>query len=83
VFDPSELHSDYEERVLAMVERKARGETVKHERAPQKPAPEPSLVAALQASVAKVSPARGAARPAARPGVAKAGRRGEESRKSA
>jgi len=79
-FDPRELHSDYEERVLAMIERKARGETVKHEPAPQRAALEPSLVAALEASVAKISPARGAA---ARPGIAKAKRRGEESRKSA
>lgn len=78
-FEPAELHSDYDERVLAMIQSKARGEAVKLKRAGKRAAPEPSLVAALQASVKQVHPARGAARP----GLAKARRRGEEQRKSA
>jgi DNA end-binding protein Ku len=51
-FDPTKYHDTYRERVLDLIERKAEGEEITIEAAPEEPAKVPDLMAALEASLA-------------------------------
>ncbi len=53
-FDPARHHDEYRERVLALIEAKAAGETFAAAPAEEAPAPAPDLMAALEASLAAV-----------------------------
>jgi DNA end-binding protein Ku len=51
-FDPTKYRDEYRERVLDLIERKAEGEEITIEAAPEEPAKVPDLMAALEASLA-------------------------------
>jgi DNA end-binding protein Ku len=51
-FDPSKYRDEYRDAVLEMIERKAEGEEVAVQPAPEAPAEVPDLMAALEASIA-------------------------------
>jgi DNA end-binding protein Ku len=69
-FDPSKYRDEYRERVLELIERKAGGEEIAIQVAPEEPAKVPDLMAALEASlVAAKKPA--AKKPAAKKRAAK------------
>jgi DNA end-binding protein Ku len=51
-FEPEKYHDTYRERVLELIERKAEGEEITIEPAPEEPAKVPDLMAALEASLA-------------------------------
>ena len=59
-FDPSKYSDTYREQVLEMIERKAQGEEVAVQAAPEAPAKVPDLMAALEASLAAVKDSGGA-----------------------
>jgi len=50
-FDPTRYKDEYRERVLDLIERKAGGEEIAVEQAPEQPAQVPDLMAALEASL--------------------------------
>ena len=50
-FEPGKYHDTYRERVLEMIERKAQGEEVAVQPAPEEPQKVPDLMAALEASI--------------------------------
>ena len=54
-FDPSRYHDEYRERVLDLIERKARGEDIAVRPAEPEEGPAPDLMAALEASLAEAS----------------------------
>jgi DNA end-binding protein Ku len=51
-FDPTKYRDEYRERVLELIERKAGGEEITIQAAPEEPAKVPDLMAALEASLA-------------------------------
>jgi DNA end-binding protein Ku len=51
-FEPEKYHDTYREAVLNLIERKAEGEEIVIEAAPEEPAKVPDLMAALEASLA-------------------------------
>jgi DNA end-binding protein Ku len=51
-FDPTRYRDEYRERVLELIERKAGGEEITIQAAPEEPAKVPDLMAALEASLA-------------------------------
>jgi DNA end-binding protein Ku len=51
-FDPAKYRDEYRERVLDLIERKAGGEEITVQAAPEEPAKVPDLMAALEASLA-------------------------------
>ena len=51
-FEPEKYRDEYRDRVLDLIERKAQGETVVVESAPEEPKEVPDLMAALEASIA-------------------------------
>jgi DNA end-binding protein Ku len=51
-FEPEKYRDEYRDRVLELIERKAQGETVVVEAAPEEPKEVPDLMAALEASIA-------------------------------
>ena len=51
-FDPTKYRDNYRERVLDLIERKAGGEEITIQAAPEEPAKVPDLMAALEASLA-------------------------------
>lgn len=53
-FKPDKYHDDYRERVEELIDRKAKGEEIVAPAATSKPAPVVDLMAALEASLAKV-----------------------------
>jgi DNA end-binding protein Ku len=59
-FDPDEYHDEYRERVLELIERKAAGEEIAVQPAPEEPARVPDLMAALEASLDQVKEKTGA-----------------------
>jgi DNA end-binding protein Ku len=71
-FEPEKYHDTYREAVLDLIERKAEGEEIVVEAAPEEPAKVPDLMAALEASLAatkkkpkaKAASKNGAKRPA-------------------
>ena len=52
-FDPGKYRDEYRERVLELIERKAQGEEIVVQTAPEEPAKVPDLMAALEASLAE------------------------------
>ena len=50
-FEPERYHDEYRERVLDLIERKAAGEEIAVQPAPEEPARAPDLMAALEASL--------------------------------
>jgi DNA end-binding protein Ku len=50
-FEPAKYHDTYRERVLEMIERKAQGEEIAVQPAPEEPQKVPDLMAALEASI--------------------------------
>jgi DNA end-binding protein Ku len=67
-FDPTKYRDEYRERVLELIERKAGGEEITIQAAPEEPAKVPDLMAALEASLAaakKPSARKRAAKPSA------------------
>src|SRR3954447_12239948 len=69
-FDPKQYRDEYRERVLDLIERKAAGEEIAVQPAPEEPAGVPDLMAALEASLDQVKEKTGgdggAAGPASR-----------------
>jgi DNA end-binding protein Ku len=58
-FEPEKYRDEYRERVLELIERKAAGEEITVQAAPEEPAKVPDLMAALEASLAEAKkPAR-------------------------
>jgi DNA end-binding protein Ku len=53
-FDPKQYRDEYRERVLDLIERKAAGEEIAVQPAPEEPARVPDLMAALEASLDQV-----------------------------
>jgi DNA end-binding protein Ku len=53
-FEPEKYHDEYRERVLELIERKAQGEEIAIQPAPEEPAKVPDLMAALEASIKAV-----------------------------
>ena len=51
-FDPDKYRDEYRDRVLDLIERKAQGEEIVVEAAPEEPKAVPDLMAALEASIA-------------------------------
>jgi DNA end-binding protein Ku len=51
-FEPSKYHDTYRERVMDLIERKAAGEEISIQPAPEAPKQVPDLMAALEASIA-------------------------------
>ena len=51
-FDPDKYRDEYRDRVLDLIERKAQGEEIVVEAAPEQPKEVPDLMAALEASIA-------------------------------
>ncbi len=72
-FEPAKYHDTYREAVLAMIERKAQGEEISVQPAPERPAAAPDLMSALQASLDQVRAASGGATPRRRRAAAKNG----------
>ena len=79
-FEPEKYRDEYRERVLDLIERKAQGETIVIEAAPEAPQKVPDLMAALEASIAgagkapgrkKRAPSKPAGKPSARKSAAK------------
>ena len=68
--EPERLHNEHRERLLELIECKARGEEVVTEAEPERPQPAPDLMAALEASLAGARGARGE-----RPGAGEGGGR--------
>jgi DNA end-binding protein Ku len=67
-FDPTKYRDEYRERVLDLIERKAGGEEIAIQVAPEEPAKVPDLMAALEASLAEAKKPSGrkrATKPAA------------------
>src|SRR5919201_482053 len=60
-FEPEKYRDEYRDRVLEMIERKAEGEEIVVEEAPEEPKKVPDLMAALEASI-KASKRQGGAR---------------------
>ena len=58
-FEPEKYTDEYRESVLAMVERKAAGETITVEAPSEEPEKVPDLMAALEASIASAKGASG------------------------
>ncbi len=52
-FDPSKYRDEYRETVLEMIERKAEGQEITVQEAPEEPEEVPDLMAALEASIAQ------------------------------
>jgi DNA end-binding protein Ku len=52
-FDPTKYRDEYRERVLDLIERKAEGQEIVIQTAPEEPAKVPDLMAALEASLAE------------------------------
>jgi DNA end-binding protein Ku len=52
-FDPGKYRDEYRERVLELIERKAQGEEIVIQTAPEEPTKVPDLMAALEASLAE------------------------------
>ena len=52
-FDPSKYRDEYRETVLEMIERKAEGQEITIQEAPDEPEEVPDLMAALEASIAQ------------------------------
>ncbi len=66
-FDATKYRDEYRERVLDLIERKAEGQEIAIEQAPEAPAKVPDLMAALEASLAEAedrAPASGNGKPA-------------------
>ena len=64
-FEPDKYHDEYREQVLALIERKAAGEEIAIQEAPEaEPTEVPDLMAALQASLDQVRGASGPAKTA-------------------
>jgi DNA end-binding protein Ku len=59
-FDPAKYRDEYRERVLDLIERKAGGEEIAIEVAPEQPAKVPDLMAALEASLAEAKGSKAA-----------------------
>jgi DNA end-binding protein Ku len=53
-FEPEKYHDEYRERVLELIERKAQGEEITVQPAPEEPEKVPDLMAALEASIKAV-----------------------------
>jgi DNA end-binding protein Ku len=53
-FEPEKYQDEYRERVLELIERKAQGEEIAVQPAPEEPAKVPDLMAALEASIKAV-----------------------------
>ena len=53
-FEPEKYQDEYRERVLDLIERKAQGEEIAVQPAPEEPAKVPDLMAALEASIKAV-----------------------------
>ncbi|WP_249010092.1 Ku protein [Conexibacter sp. DBS9H8] len=68
-FDPGDYHDEYRQRVLALIEQKANGETVAPAPAPAPAAAVPDLMAALEASLAAVRDGADAVPGPGRPGT--------------
>jgi len=67
-FDPSQYHDEYREQLLALIERKAKGEAiVAPESEEPTPTKAPDLMAALEESLAAVKGEEAKAKPAPRP----------------
>jgi len=72
-FDPGAYEDTYREQLLALIDRKAKGEEIEHEPAPE-PEEAPDLLAALEASLGKKSSGRGkkgAGKPTSRRGASR------------
>lgn len=89
-FDPTKYRDTYREAVLDLIERKAEGEEITIEAAPEEPAKVPDLMAALEASLAatKKKPSAGtkapaAKKPAARKPTAAAKKDGQPAKRAA
>jgi DNA end-binding protein Ku len=52
-FDPGKYRDEYRERVLDLIERKAQGQEIVVQTAPEEPTQVPDLMAALEASLAE------------------------------
>jgi DNA end-binding protein Ku len=63
-FDPTKYRDEYRERVLDLIERKAGGEEIAIQAAPEEPAKVPDLMAALEASLAAAKKPSSRKRPA-------------------
>jgi DNA end-binding protein Ku len=63
-FDPDRYRDEYRERVLELIERKAEGQEITIQEAPEAPAEVPDLMAALEASIASAKRQGGAKAPA-------------------
>jgi DNA end-binding protein Ku len=63
-FEPAKYHDTYREQVVEMIERKAQGEEIAVQPAPEAPAKVPDLMAALEASLAAVKDRDADAEPA-------------------
>jgi DNA end-binding protein Ku len=77
-FEPDRYKDEYRERVLDLIERKAEGEEISVQPAPEEPAKVPDLMAALEASIAAAKDG-GEGEPAKKP----ARSRGGDSKKKA
>ncbi len=79
-FEPEEFRSEYQARVLELIEKKARGETVKLARIPSKQTKVTSLESVLKASLAKAK--AGSTKPdSKKPGLAKTKSRSQHAAK--
>ena len=63
-FDPDRYRDEYRERVLELIERKAEGQEITIQEAPEAPAEVPDLMAALEASIASAKRQGGTKAPA-------------------
>ena len=74
-FDPSKYKDEYRDTVLEMIERKAEGQEITVQEAPDEPAEVPDLMAALEASISqskRQSKPKAKAKPKPKPKKAKA-----------
>jgi DNA end-binding protein Ku len=69
-FDPTKYRDEYRERVLDLIERKAGGEEIAIQVAPEEPAKVPDLMAALEASLADTKKPSGRKRATKKPAAA-------------
>jgi DNA end-binding protein Ku len=70
-FDPEQYRDEYRDRVLDLIERKAAGEEIAVQPAPEEPARVPDLMAALEASLDQVKEKTGGDGAGKRKGSAK------------
>jgi DNA end-binding protein Ku len=70
-FDPERYSDEYREKVLELIERKAEGQEIAVQPEAPQPAKVPDLMAALEASLAAVSPKAEPKAPAKKPAAAK------------